>query len=127
MDMLKSKSSSKAKFVAGHLPHLAPGPRRRGLALIGLVIGLAITAAACSSTPAASGSTTTTPAGSSTGSSTTSTPASTTGALSVASGNAGSVGTVLTGPNGHTLYELTTEKNGKIQCTGSCAQIWPPL
>jgi predicted lipoprotein with Yx(FWY)xxD motif len=127
MDMHKSKSSSEANSVAGHLLHVAPGPHRRGLALIGLVMGLAITAAACSSTPAASGSTTTTQAATTTGSSTTSTPASTTGALSVASGKAGSVGTVLTGPNGHTLYELTTEKNGKIECTGSCAQAWPPL
>jgi predicted lipoprotein with Yx(FWY)xxD motif len=37
------------------------------------------------------------------------------------------VGTVLTGPNGHTLYRLATETNGQIECTGSCAQAWPPL
>jgi predicted lipoprotein with Yx(FWY)xxD motif len=34
---------------------------------------------------------------------------------------------VLTGPNEHTLYHLTTEHNGKIECTGSCTQAWPPL
>jgi predicted lipoprotein with Yx(FWY)xxD motif len=45
----------------------------------------------------------------------------------VSSGSATSVGMVLTGPNGHTLYHLTTETNGKIECTGSCAQAWPPL
>jgi predicted lipoprotein with Yx(FWY)xxD motif len=128
MDMFKSTSTSKAKSAAGHLPGIAPGAHRRGLALIGLVMGLAITAAACSSTPTSSGSTTTTKAPSSTGSPTTATTAaSTTGALSIASGKAGSVGTVLTGPNGHTLYELTTEKNGKIECTGSCTSVWPPL
>ena len=49
------------------------------------------------------------------------------GTLTVSSGSAGSVGTVLTGPNGHTLYELTTETASHIMCTGSCAQTWPPL
>jgi predicted lipoprotein with Yx(FWY)xxD motif len=33
----------------------------------------------------------------------------------------------LTGPNGHTLYELSTEHNGTIDCTGSCVSTWPPL
>ena len=40
---------------------------------------------------------------------------------------AGSLGSVLTGPNGHTLYELSTEHNGTIDCTGSCVSTWPPL
>ena len=46
--------------------------------------------------------------------------------MTVSSGTA-VVGKVLTGPNGHTLYHLTTETNGHIMCTGSCNQIWPPL
>ncbi|MFZ0668400.1 MAG: hypothetical protein WAM97_21805 [Acidimicrobiales bacterium] len=37
------------------------------------------------------------------------------------------LGKVLTGPNGHTLYLLTTEHNGTIMCTGGCAQEWPPF
>ena len=28
---------------------------------------------------------------------------------------------------GRTLYHLTAEKRGKIGCTGTCAQAWPPL
>lgn len=37
------------------------------------------------------------------------------------------IGTALVDSRGFTLYHLTTEKNGQIQCTGSCAGVWPPL
>ena len=37
------------------------------------------------------------------------------------------VGTVLVAPDGVTLYHLTTESGGSIQCTGSCEGVWPPL
>jgi predicted lipoprotein with Yx(FWY)xxD motif len=37
------------------------------------------------------------------------------------------IGTALADPRGFTLYHLTTETNGQIQCTGSCAGTWPPL
>lgn len=37
------------------------------------------------------------------------------------------LGTVLQAPTGYTLYHLTTETNGQIGCTGSCATTWPPL
>ena len=37
------------------------------------------------------------------------------------------VGVVLHDGEGFTLYHLTTEKNGKIDCTGSCTSTWPPL
>jgi predicted lipoprotein with Yx(FWY)xxD motif len=37
------------------------------------------------------------------------------------------VGSVLVDPEGFTLYELKTESNGQIQCTGECAEAWPPL
>ena len=36
-------------------------------------------------------------------------------------------GAVLASSNGRTLYHLTAEKRGKIGCTGTCAQAWPPL
>jgi predicted lipoprotein with Yx(FWY)xxD motif len=39
----------------------------------------------------------------------------------------GGVGAVLDTAQGFTLYHLTTEKNGKIQCTASCAKTWPPV
>jgi len=38
-----------------------------------------------------------------------------------------SLGTVLTGPNGHTLYELMSDTSTTSTCTGSCAGNWPPL
>ena len=34
------------------------------------------------------------------------------------------VGTVLVAPDGVTLYHLTTESGGSIQCTGSCEGVW---
>jgi predicted lipoprotein with Yx(FWY)xxD motif len=37
------------------------------------------------------------------------------------------IGTALDDSRGFTLYHLTTEKNGQVQCTGSCAGVWPPL
>ena len=37
------------------------------------------------------------------------------------------VGTVLVNAQGLTLYDLPSESNGHITCTGSCAQAWPPL
>jgi predicted lipoprotein with Yx(FWY)xxD motif len=37
------------------------------------------------------------------------------------------VGTVLVNAQGLTLYDLPSEANGNITCTGGCAQAWPPL
>lgn len=36
-------------------------------------------------------------------------------------------GDALTGEDGKTLYWNTTETNGSIACTGSCATAWPPF
>jgi predicted lipoprotein with Yx(FWY)xxD motif len=38
-----------------------------------------------------------------------------------------SLGKVLVGPNGHTLYLFEKDKGGKSACSGSCAAQWPPL
>ncbi|HEX6481696.1 MAG TPA: hypothetical protein VF043_22870 [Ktedonobacteraceae bacterium] len=35
--------------------------------------------------------------------------------------------TVLTDPQGMTLYYFTPDTSAKIACTGGCAQAWPPL
>jgi predicted lipoprotein with Yx(FWY)xxD motif len=37
------------------------------------------------------------------------------------------IGSVLVGTNGLTLYHLSTETGGSIQCTGQCAGVWPPF
>ena len=44
------------------------------------------------------------------------------------SGSVAGVGKlVFTDPNGMTLYYESTDVTGKIQCSGPCAAIWPPL
>jgi predicted lipoprotein with Yx(FWY)xxD motif len=45
----------------------------------------------------------------------------------VATATKATVGTVLVSSNGHTLYHLTTGSTGHSKCTGSCAQLLPPL
>jgi predicted lipoprotein with Yx(FWY)xxD motif len=37
------------------------------------------------------------------------------------------VGSVLTGPNGMTLYYFATDTPRASSCTGPCAVVWPPL
>lgn len=40
---------------------------------------------------------------------------------------AGSAVTVLTAPNGLTLYYFTPDSASTVACTGACAKVWPPL
>ncbi|AFD28048.1 MULTISPECIES: hypothetical protein [Deinococcus] len=42
-------------------------------------------------------------------------------------GRAGALGSVLTGPNGLTLYTFAKDTTGVSNCTGPCAINWPPL
>ena len=37
------------------------------------------------------------------------------------------LGVVLTGPNGMTLYTLSSDPNNGSVCTGQCLALWPPL
>jgi predicted lipoprotein with Yx(FWY)xxD motif len=40
----------------------------------------------------------------------------------------GSLGTILAGANGMTVYTFVSDKDdGKSVCTGSCARKWPPV
>jgi predicted lipoprotein with Yx(FWY)xxD motif len=80
-----------------------------------LLIATALVAAACSGTSSSASSSTSTPA--------------TSGQTSanVAMSTKGTVGAVLVSSNGHTLYHLTTDTAGNSTCTGSCAQLWPPM
>lgn len=48
------------------------------------------------------------------------------GSTTVSTGST-SLGTVLTTPQGLTLYYFTPEKGGVVACTGGCATTWPPL
>jgi predicted lipoprotein with Yx(FWY)xxD motif len=38
-----------------------------------------------------------------------------------------SIGQVLVGPNGHTLYMFGADRTNRSTCYGACAQAWPPL
>ncbi len=38
-----------------------------------------------------------------------------------------SLGKVLVGPNGRTLYTLSTDPTNGSGCSGGCASNWPPL
>jgi predicted lipoprotein with Yx(FWY)xxD motif len=40
---------------------------------------------------------------------------------------AGSSKTIITDPNGNTLYYETNDTGGKVNCTAACATTWPPL
>jgi predicted lipoprotein with Yx(FWY)xxD motif len=46
-------------------------------------------------------------------------------------GNVGStqvsLGTVLTGPSGNTLYVLLSAQGTSVPCTATCPSLWPPL
>jgi predicted lipoprotein with Yx(FWY)xxD motif len=96
---------------------------RTGATALALVTALAV--AACgssastssSSTPAAA---TTTPAPTSTGSSV-SAKGATVGTAK------GPSGTYLTGASGRALYLWVADSNGMSNCSGACAQAWPPL
>jgi predicted lipoprotein with Yx(FWY)xxD motif len=95
--------------------------RTRVLA-VAVILAAALLAACGKSTTAGSGSGGTGAYG---GGGTSASPATGSGTIGAAS--ISGVGTVLTDANGMTVYHLTTEKNGAIQCTGSCATTWPPL
>jgi predicted lipoprotein with Yx(FWY)xxD motif len=117
----------------------APSIRRATSGFSGLV-AIAVLAAACSS-PAATAPPTTAPEASTPAASTpaesapASAPASSAPSASSSSAAAGvvvnmttsSLGPVLTGPNGLTLYTRTGDTATTSSCTGQCATAWPPL
>lgn len=42
-------------------------------------------------------------------------------------GDGGALGAILTGSNGMTLYTFDRDQPGVSNCTGRCAETWPPL
>ncbi len=47
--------------------------------------------------------------------------------VTLGSGSSGTLGNYLTGPNGHTLYTLSSDPTNGSSCAGQCATFWPPL
>ena len=93
-----------------------PGAWRMAVGI--LLTAMALVFAACSGTSSSASSST----------SPSSTPATSGQAsVKVAMATKGTVGAVLVSSNGHTLYHLTTDTAGNSTCTGSCAQLWPPM
>jgi predicted lipoprotein with Yx(FWY)xxD motif len=45
----------------------------------------------------------------------------------VKTANVQSLGKVVVSATGRTLYHYTDESKGKVDCTGACATLWPPL
>ena len=108
--------------------HLQPVRR---LTLPGLVASTLLIVGACAgsgTTPAPSATTAATPAAT-TAPAATATPAaaSAPSSITVGTGTSASLGTFLTGPNGFTLYTLSSDPMNGTSCTGSCATFWPPL
>ena len=93
--------------------------RARGAAILGVLVAVTVAAAACSTSSKPSG--TAGYPGTSAGAT-----SSSAAAAVIVSTRSTSIGTVLVDAGGLTLYRLTTEHGGTIQCTGTCATTWPP-
>jgi predicted lipoprotein with Yx(FWY)xxD motif len=83
-----------------------------------LVAGTAVVVAACGG-----GNGKTSTSGSSSSTSTTAAAAHPT----VATATSATLGTILVDSAGRTLYVFDKDAGGKIACTASCVQVWPPL
>jgi predicted lipoprotein with Yx(FWY)xxD motif len=104
-------------------------PAMSGMLLIGLFAAACSPAATTAPATVAPPAATTTPA---TGAPAATTPAATTAATAAAAGvvvssATTSLGAVLTGPTGLTLYIHAGDSATSSTCTGGCATAWPPL
>jgi predicted lipoprotein with Yx(FWY)xxD motif len=91
-----------------------------------VVIGLAIAACSAGTSPSPS---TATPSPAATQAPSTATPVPTHGPRTAASigTTKTSLGTILIGPDGKTLYLFEADKTSKPTCSGACSQVWLPL
>jgi predicted lipoprotein with Yx(FWY)xxD motif len=101
-------------------PHARTRNRRAG-ALAGTVLVAALALSGC----AGSGAATTTD-GSTLGSDVTTAPVSPVASPAVKLAQT-SLGKILVGPEGLTLYGFANDSGGASTCTGKCAEAWPPL
>lgn len=105
--------------------------------MVGLVVGAALVASACSAAAATFGTTvgaTVIPADTAANGGPTSAESSAGGAnaagapgIALAANNDPSLGSYLIGSSGLTLYVLTSDTPDTSTCTGACATNWPPL
>jgi predicted lipoprotein with Yx(FWY)xxD motif len=100
-------------------------PARRSL--IGLFMGAALFAAACTGSGATTAPATQPPAASTPPAASGAPASSAAMSVTVNSATDPSLGTYLTGPNGLTLYTHTGDSATASTCTGQCAVAWPPL
>src|SRR5712692_2698841 len=93
------------------------------------LLTLCVMLAACSnSTPSATSTARATPTPASSGQGTaTSSPPAPTGSPTVAVATNPSLGKILVDAQGMTLYRSDKDSSGTSNCTGTCAQVWPPL
>ena len=84
--------------------------------LTGLLVGATLLLAACSSGAGGYPAATAAPAASAAA-----------GAATVSAATAGSLGAILVGPDGRTLYTHSGDSMNASTCTGACLTAWPPL
>lgn len=109
----------------------------RLVAAVALISTVSLVAAACggddddgyggSSATNPPATSTTAPATSPAGGATTSGGGAQTNAAVVKVGNSVKFGSILTSPDGMTLYTFIQDVPGKSNCNGSCAATWPPV
>src|SRR3954451_798135 len=103
---------------------------QRGLTAAVVAVGLATAVGACGSSSKSSSSSSSgggggAPTATSTSASKASAAASS-GGVKVSLRKV-SLGKVLTGPNGHTVYLFEKDKGTTSKCNGKCAKVWTPL
>lgn len=92
------------------------------LAIAGVVAGCGSSSKSSTSSSGANGSTPASSSGGAYGA-----PAPSTGSGVTIATRSTSLGAILTGGNGRTVYLFEADKGGKSSCSAACAQNWPPV
>jgi len=94
--------------------------------VLAVAAGVALVAAACGSSSGTSSGKAASSTPNQRTSASTAAPSPATGAAVTTAMNP-KLGTLLVGPNGHTLYWFEKDHGATSACTGACAQLWPAL